>query len=111
MKTAVLAGLVSFAVIASAAPTPEPFDEVMKRASLDYVERLKKAADELNRTRTRLMQEKAPFLQELRAAEDRIITAEGASVRLNTSHEAAAGERRTLLKDIDAFRRNSTYIA
>lgn len=110
MKAAFLSGLIFLALSASAATSTETFDDAMKRASLEYVDRLKKATDELNRTRQRIMEEKVPLLQEMRAAEDRIISAEGASGRLNTRHEEAATERRKLLKDIDTFRKNTTYI-
>ena len=111
MKAALFTGLICFSVFSAAAPpTAETFDDAMKRAMLEYTDRLKNAADELNRARTRVMQEKAPLLEELRAAENRIIAAEGASSRLTTGHEEAATERRKLLKEIDALRKSSTYI-
>src|SRR5690606_28743048 len=96
--------------LSAAAPTAETFDDAMKRAMLEYTDRLKNAADELNRARTRVMQEKAPLLEQLRAAENRIIAAEGASSRLTTGHEEVATERRRLLKEIEALRKSSTYI-
>lgn len=110
MKAALFAGLLSLSLFVSAVPSAETFDEAMKRATLDYGDRLTKAADELNRKRELIMNEKAPLLQEMRAAEDRIISAEGASTRMNTRHEEAATERRQLLKEIDANRRNTTYM-
>jgi biopolymer transport protein ExbB len=111
MKAALFTGLISVSLLVSAAPSAEPFEDAMKRATIEYTDRLKKAADELNRKRELIMKEKAPLLQEMRAAEDRIISAEGASTRLNTRHEEAATERRKLLKDIETFRKNSTYMA
>jgi biopolymer transport protein ExbB len=111
MNAALLTGLIAFSIIATAAQGAETFDDAMKRATLEYADRLKKAADELNRARNRVMQEKAPLLREMRAAEDRIISAEGASTQLSTRHEEAATERRRLLKDIDTFRKSTTYIA
>jgi len=111
MKVALLAGFVSLSLLAAAAPSTETLEDALKRATLDYAERLKKAADELNRTRARVMQEKTPLLQEMRAAEDRIISAESGSSRLTTSHEEAATEKRKLQKEIDALRKSTTYIS
>lgn len=110
MKAALFTGLICFSVLSAAAPTPETFDDAMKRAMLEYTDRLKKAAEELNRARTRVMQEKAPLLDQLRAAEDRIIAAESATSRLTTNHEEADTDRRKLMKEIEASRRSTTYV-
>lgn len=89
----------------------EPFDEVVARASLEYNDRLKKATDELNQTRERVATEKAPLLKQLRAAEDRILAAQIATTRLETAKENASEQRRVLLKDLDAVRKNTSYIS
>jgi len=88
----------------------DTFDEAMAGATSDYTERLRKAADELNRTRQRIAGEKAPLLQELRAAENRIITAQTEATRFETGRDNAADRRRDLLKELDAIRKNSSYL-
>src|SRR5688572_12811114 len=110
MKAAFFAGLLSVSLFAPVGPGAATFEDAMKHASLEYADRLKKASEELNRTRERIMKEQSPLLQEMRVAEDRIIAAEGGSSRLTTRHEEAATERRKLLKDIDTFRKNTTYM-
>jgi len=89
----------------------ETFDEAMARASLDYNERLRKAADELNRTRERIASEKAPLLLRMRAAEDRLIAAESETTRFETAQENTAEQRRLLLKELDGVRKHTNYIA
>jgi biopolymer transport protein ExbB len=89
----------------------ETFDDAMKRATADYSERLQKAADELNATRTRIADEKAPFLHDMRSAEDRIVTAESQIDRLETGKNDSSEQHRKLLMDLDSVRKNTTYIA
>jgi len=88
---------------------PPTFDETMKSANADYRERLTRAAEELNRTRTRIAAEKAPLLEQMRAAENRIIAAESEIARIETRREDTAEQRRKLLQELDAIRKTTTY--
>ena len=87
----------------------ETYDEAMKRATTDYGERSLQAADELIRARSRIANEKAPLLKEMRAAEDRIIAAEVLIRQFETGQEEAAERRRKLLKSIEAARKTGSY--
>jgi hypothetical protein len=110
MKTRHILLLLSVSVLACGLRAQETFDDAMKRATADYTGRLQKAADELNATRTRIANEKAPLLQEMRSAEDRIVTAESEIDRLETGKADSTEDRRRLLSDLDAVRKNTTYI-
>src|ERR1700679_3691737 len=111
MKTRILSTLASVLLLAAAVHAAETFDDAMTRAATDYGERLRRAADELNATRKRIDGEKAPLISEMRAAEDRIVTAQSRIERLETSQENSSEEHRKLLTDLDAIRKNTTYIA
>src|SRR5580700_11166405 len=87
-------------LLAAGSRGAETFDEAMKRATTDYGERLRNAAVELNRTRERIADEKAPLLKEMGAAEDRIVNAETEIHRLQTGEENASERRRKLLSDL-----------
>ncbi|HEY5228701.1 MAG TPA: hypothetical protein VIJ19_09175, partial [Opitutaceae bacterium] len=110
MKTRYLPALLSILIFSSSVRAEETFDDAMKRATADYGDRLQKAADELNATRTRIANEKAPLLQEMRSAEDRIVTAESEIERLETGKADSGEQKRKLLSDLDAIRKNTTYI-
>ncbi len=110
MNARLLPALVSVLLFAPGVRGDQTFDDAMKRAAADFGERQQKAADELNRTRKRIEDEKAPLLQEMRSAEDRIVTAESQIERLETGKEDASEQRRKLLSDLDAIRKNTTYI-
>lgn len=111
MKSRLLPALVALLAPLAAIRGAETFDEAMKRATAEYGERLRKAADELNGARKRIADEKAPFLLEMRAAEDRIVTAQGDVERLETRQEDAAEKRRKELMELDGVRKNTTYIS
>jgi hypothetical protein len=82
MNTRLLPVLASLFLLTASVRAEETFDDAMKRATADYGERLRKAADELNGARNRIADEKAPLLKELRLAEDRIVTAQSQIERL-----------------------------
>jgi len=110
MNPRILTALFSVLVLVPRLCADETFDDAMKRATTDYADRLQKAADELNTTRARIVGEKAPLLQDMRAAEDRIVTAESEIDRLQTGKADTGEMRRKLLMDLDAVRKNTTYI-
>jgi biopolymer transport protein ExbB len=89
----------------------ETFDEAMARATTDYSERLAKAADELNAARTRITDEKAPLLKEMRDAEDRIVAAQSQLQRLKSGDENAGEQKRKLLSELDSIRKNTAYMS
>jgi biopolymer transport protein ExbB len=89
----------------------ETVDDALKRAALDYGQRLGAANDELTQTRERIAREKAPLLKARRAAEDRIAAAEAQITRLETDAEHFQEDHRKLGKDADALRKNASYLA
>ncbi len=110
MKARLIPALGSILLFAASVRGDQAFDDAMKRATADYTERLQKAADELNSTRRRIADEKAPLLKEMRSAEDRIVTADSQIDRVGTAKEELSEQRRKLLGDLDAIRKNTTYI-
>jgi len=110
MKPLILKALVPFVLLAAAAAAAETFDEATHRAASDYAQRLQKAADELNRERARVADEKAPLLKEMRAAEDRIVAAQSQIERQETGQDSSAEQRRKLMMDLDNFRKNAAYM-
>jgi biopolymer transport protein ExbB len=110
MKLTLRPLIASGLLLAAGSRGAETFDEAMKRATTDYGERLRNAAVELNRTRERIADEKAPLLKEMGAAEDRIVNAETEIQRLQTGEENASESRRKLLSDLDALRKNTAYL-
>jgi biopolymer transport protein ExbB len=113
MKRPIVSGLMATLILASAlrgAEGNETFNSAMERAAVEYRQRVERAADELNRTRARIADEKAPLLQRQRAAEDRLITAESESTRYQTREEDTAEQRRKLLIELDGLRKSTTYL-
>jgi biopolymer transport protein ExbB len=98
------------ALLFTAAQAAENFDDALKRAAVDYAERLKQANDELIRTRERIAKEKAPLLDELQAVEAKISALERETNRLSTDQEQAAAKKRQLLRDIEETRKSNAYI-
>ncbi len=93
----------------SGAATAPRFDDVLSQVSIRLEEQQRLAAEELNRTRTRLAEEKAPHLARMRAAEDRILAATAEMRRLQIRQEATANERRRLLQELDAARKAAAF--
>src|SRR5271169_3180874 len=111
MKPRILKTLAPILLLATAAAAAETFDEATHRVASDYGERLQKAADELNQERRRVADEKAPLLREMRAAEDRIVAVQSQIERQETGQENSAEQRRKLLMDLDAVRKNTAYMS
>src|SRR5512147_2506398 len=76
-----------------------PFETVLTRVTARTAEQQQRAAEELNRTRERIAADKAPLLERMRAAEDRILLATAEARRIKTLEENAGAERRRLLKE------------
>jgi biopolymer transport protein ExbB len=110
MKSRILTALASVFLISACARGAETFDDAMKRATADYGERLKTAADELNTARKRIADEKAPLLTEMRTVEDRIVALQSEIEQIQTGQADASEQHRKLLMDLDALRKNTTYI-
>ena len=110
MKFRTLVPLAVGLLFSSLLPAAESIDDAMKRAVLDYGQRLRLANDELTQARDRIAKEKTPLLQAMRAAEDRIIVAETEINRLETSQEQFTDDHRKLAKDADALRKNQNYL-
>ena len=88
----------------------ESVDDAMKRATLDYGQRLTQASGELIQAREQIAREKTPLLKALRAAEDRIIAAEAANLKLETTGEKFQEIRRKLGRDAEALHKNENYV-
>jgi len=110
MKAGILTRLLSLACLAATVRAADSFDDAMARATLDYAQRLRTAGDELTQTRERIASEKAPLLNALRAAEDRIIAAEQEITRMETAQDQSQDARRKILADAESLRRNESYI-
>lgn len=110
MKFHSILGLLVFVLGVGLLSRAESIDDAMKRAVLDYSERLRRANDELVQTRERIAKEKTPLLKAMRAAEDRIIAAETEITRLETAQEESVDNRRKLTKDSEAIRKNENYL-
>jgi biopolymer transport protein ExbB len=110
MKARILTALASLLALTAASRAAETFDEAMKRATGDYVERLKTAADELNTTRKRIADEKAPMLRDMRAVEDRIVALQSEIEQIETAEADSSELHRKRLAELDAIRKNTTYI-
>ncbi|HYP17693.1 MAG TPA: hypothetical protein VEQ65_10820, partial [Opitutus sp.] len=113
MPTRTLLGLIPVLMLCGpmwAADEANSFDGAMKRATVEYTERLRTAADELNRVRADIAAEKAPHLEALRVAENRVIAAQVQTGRLETGSARAEQDKRALLKEIDGLRKNISYI-
>ena len=87
----------------------DTLDIALQKAALDYAVRLEKANAELIAARERIAAEKAPFLKRLRAAEDRIIAAEGEAARLEALQENGQEQRAKFMKDAELLHRNVAY--
>ena len=110
MKAGFLPRLLSLVFLAATVRAADTFEDAMEHATLDYTQRLQSASDELIQTRERISKEKAPLLHAMRAAEDRIITAEQETTRLETAQDQSQDNRRRILKEADSLRRNESYV-
>lgn len=99
----------SFVLLTTVAIGAETFDQAITRATTDYTERLRQAAAELNQARTRVADQKAPLLTQMRGVEDRIITFESQIQRFEAGQEEAGGRRRKLIKNVEAARKTGAY--
>jgi len=108
--TSLLRSVLAVLLLASVARSAPSLDDSMRTAADKYRDRAEQAAAELNRTRARIADEKAPLLQQVRAAEDRIIAAESATTRIETQRENAGSTRQKLLQELDAARKATTYV-
>lgn len=88
----------------------EAIDDALKRAALEYAQRLHLANEELTQTRERIAREKEPLLRAMRAAEDRIVAAQAQITRLETGQEQSLENSRKLGKEADALRKNEGYL-
>ena len=89
----------------------QPLDQALANAAADYRGRVTRAADELTRIRARIGAEKMPLLEQMRAAQDRVITAESEATRLETRREDATEQRRKLLLELDSIRKTTSYVS
>ena len=88
----------------------ETFDEAVKRADADYQARFLKAADELNRVRAKISDEKAPLLKDMRAAEDRIVAAQAQIEHLQAAEDKSTEDKRKLLSELESQRKSGAYL-
>ncbi len=98
-------------LVLAASVRGETFSDAVNRATAEYARRLQAASSELNAARERIGNEKAPLLEQLRKAEDRIVGADAQIGRMQATADEAADTRRRLLLDIEALRKTSAYLA
>jgi len=110
MKSHFPIGLAALLISVVALRGAESIDDALKRAALDYGQRLRLANEELIRTRERIAREKAPLLEAMRIAENRIVAAEAETTRLTTGQEQSADNYRKVYREADAFRKNEGYL-
>ncbi len=84
-------------------------DESMAKAAVDYRQKAELAAASLNKTRSRIADEKAPLLKDLQAAEDRIVSAEAENSRLETLRDESGEQRRKLAQELESIRKETDY--
>lgn len=93
------------------AQTTEEFDAKLIEVAEAYTAKIEAASAELNATRVRIAEEKIPLLNELRAAEDRILSlrAEVSRERITAGNFEADRARRE--QEADAQRLNVSFLA
>jgi biopolymer transport protein ExbB len=111
MKAGLLPCLISLLFLGATTRAEEAFDEAMARAALDYAQRLRTASGELTQTRERIAQERAPLLNALQAAENRVIAAEAETTRIETARDQFQETRRKIARDGDSMRKNESYVS
>ena len=99
------------ALIAPSVSAAENYEESTAKAVAVYTVVLMEASEMLTEARRKIAGEKAPLLQALHAAEERIVAAEAEIGRIKTGQEDSQGHRRTLLKERDAVQKNLNYIS
>jgi biopolymer transport protein ExbB len=106
--------LLSALAVLTAAPALEAQDSLqaaLNRATLDYGQRLEAATAELNHTRSRVSDEKAPLIHSARTWEDRIIALEAEILRLERLQAQAADSRHQLQSTAQAYQKHLAYLA
>lgn len=98
-------------VVMRAVAAEEKLDDALARAALDYTKRLEQANAELTQLRARIAEEKAPLLKSRRAAEDRIIAAQTAISKLETTQAQTDDRRKKLVRAAEDLHRNVSYVA
>ncbi len=98
-------------VLGAASLVAQTLDQALQDAAADYRGRMTRAADELNRTRASISSEKVPLLQQMRAAQDRVIAAESEANRFEVRGEDSNEQRRKLLQELDAIRKTTGYVS
>lgn len=98
-------------LLATTALRADSFDDAAVRATTEYTEKLQQASAELARTRERIAAEKAPMLDAMQAAENRIVAAQAEISRLQTGQENGGDRRHALTKDYEGLRKNLLYMS
>ncbi|HUG11888.1 MAG TPA: hypothetical protein VMM36_12785, partial [Opitutaceae bacterium] len=110
MRTRAFLSLAAIMMLGATALPAQTLDESLQKAATDYRERVSRAADELNRARTRIAAEKVPLLEQMRAAQNRVIASEGEATRFETQREDFTEQRRKLVLELDAVRKTARYV-
>lgn len=94
----------------SFAQTTEDFDAKLIEVAESYTGKIEQAAEDLNTTRTRIAEEKIPLLNELRAAEDRILTLRAEVARETITAGNFEADRARREQEADAQRLNISFL-
>jgi len=100
--------------LAAAEPDPtaqvDPIAKVADRAKAEFTQRLEVATKELAAARERIVQEKAPLLKAMQAAEDQIIALGPEIAALEAAHAEADERRQRLQRDGFTLQKNINYV-
>jgi biopolymer transport protein ExbB len=102
------------AIVAGAMPLArgaEGIDASIAKAALDYTQKLREATEELTSTREKIAVEKAPILEQIRTAQERVIALEAELGRLRIEEEHGKDRRRDLAVAGEAVRKNLGYFS
>lgn len=113
IKHLVLAGLLALALNSACAEPSRPvtsLDETLGQTGRKYAERLQAATAELAAARARVVEDKAPLLDEWQSLEAKAAALEMQISRLKSARDKDQERRRQLAKEGDSLRRNLGYL-
>ncbi|HZZ59247.1 MAG TPA: MotA/TolQ/ExbB proton channel family protein [Opitutaceae bacterium] len=103
--------LAALGALPAATLPADSMDEVAARATTEYTVKLQQASEQLTRAREQIAAEKAPLLDALQAAENRIVAAQAEITRLQTGQENGDDRRHGLAKEYEGLRKNILYMS
>jgi len=105
------AGLMVISAGVALGQAPNEFDAKLAEVAESYAERIETATNELNDARVRIAEEKVPLLNDLRAAEDRILRLRAEMDRQRIIAGNLDADRARREQEADAQRLNISFLA